>query len=163
MRISISTTGHLYHITLVNRLDRIKLVGLETVRTGREDFYGKYSVGKLFLFEWEGLEYWWDYVERRVRDETDHPEDGWMPVCLRVPFPVDAEVDKLGSKDSGHDAYYVESPLEENIQVWDGSWKSLGRVSSKRMRKQVLNNSEYVESDGGYWDIYFEELMPERP
>jgi hypothetical protein len=163
---------YLYHVTFLKDLDSIISEGLGFGGRGG-DFYADRSQDKLFFTEFSGVSYWMSKLEDRANAETDHPEEGWVPVVLRIDEAyfwndVDLQEDELGSKDSLSTAVYVE-PTEyftkidaPELEIWDGaSWVPLDRVDSDSMLQRALAAAE-VEGEGeeSWYNMDFDVFMP---
>jgi hypothetical protein len=126
--------SYAYHVTFSKNLAAISKRGLvpgSRSAMGRGGYAG-HSGGKTFLSDKEGVDFWYERAEAAANDMSDDPlEEGFVPVVLRMPHPKTAQVDKPGSEDSRHEAWYVTQKLS-GIEVWDGSrwlpvseWRSL--------------------------------------
>lgn len=114
----------LYHVTYDGRLQGIEDEGL---RPGRPPAIGGASYeahrqGAIFLTEESGVPYWYARAEQWAHHSSDNAlEDGLIPVVLRVRLRRKCEVDGLGTKDAGHEAYKCfETIPPKRIQVWNG-------------------------------------------
>ena len=153
----------LVHVTYVHALESIAENGLLPGRGGKfGGGYAEHSKGRIFLCDAEGAWFWMMRLGNEAGNLTDNPEEGWAPITLAVdldPEVVPAE-DKLGTVDSLAGAYYVTKPIPpERIRYLDGDeWRPIEEVDPERLMSEVLDASEFVEADGGYWlieDEYF--------
>lgn len=97
--------GYFYHVTLKKRLPLIRRDGLLPDSAPLFSNYATYSGGRIFLCDRDGIGFW----KERVEQHAFH--NGWptRTVVLKirkdkVPAP---HIDKTGSEDSRHKAYYT--------------------------------------------------------
>lgn len=157
---------HLYHVTFLHSLDAIASKGL--VPGAGQTFGGGYaghSRGRVFLTEWDGVRFWMDRYEQLAHHHTDNPEEGWVPVALRIDTRgLDPQPDEAGSRDAMADAYFVEGRVPAgSIDVWHDGWQSLASVDPDAMQDEVMANAEVEEDDGERWyEVDFEMFTPTR-
>jgi hypothetical protein len=162
LRMLAEDSRYLYHVTFLKDLDSIISGGLGFGGRGG-DFYADRSQDKLFFTELDGVSYWMSKLEDRANAETDNPEEGWVPVVLRIDDiyfwnDVDLQEDELGSKDSLSTAVYVE-PTEyftkidaPELEIWDGdSWVPLDRVDTDKLLQKALAAAATDSDDGEEW------------
>jgi len=155
----------LYHVTYLHALPGIQAHGLQP--GGGQNFgmgYAAYSRGWLFLTSYLGVVYWATNLEQQALGLTDNPEEGWVPVVLAV-SEDDVEEDDEGTRDASAQAWKTREAIDpEDIQVWwDGEWHDLEDVDHEDMLEDALDMSEYVDEDGGYWEMVEAwKLTPDR-
>lgn len=164
---------YLYHVTFLKDLDSIISAGLGFGgRTG--DFYADRSQDKLFFTDFSGVSYWMGKLEDRANAETDTPEEGWVPVVLRIDDAyfwndIDLVEDELGSRDAMAPAVYVEPSdyfkeiAAPEMEIWDGSaWVPLDRVDSDSMLQRALAAAEVegYEGEGEWYNMDYDVFMP---
>ncbi len=117
----------LYHVSTADRLPSIAKQGLQI--KGRKPSIGvkgtpyeKYSKGRVFATDGDGIGYWVDTTSKFVEYNFDnYAEDGIAPVVLRISNPKGVEYDGIGSHDAGAPAYFSSEPIAPNrLDVWDG-------------------------------------------
>ena len=157
---------HVYHVTFLHSLDSIASKGLRP--GGGQTFgggYGGHSTGRVFFTEWDGVRFWMDRYEQMAHHHTDNPEDGWVPVVLKIDTRgLDLQQDPAGSRDAFADAYYVEEPVSAGqIKVWHNGWESLSSADPEAMQDEVMEAAEVEEDDGEQWyEVDFEMFQPQR-
>ena len=161
-----SPPAHLYHVTFLHSLDSIASRGL---RPGAGQTFGGgyagHSRGRVFLTEWDGVSFWMSKYEDMAHHHTDNPEEGWVPVCLKVSTRgLDLEPDPAGSRDAYADSYFTtESISPRQIQVWHGGWKAVGSVDTEEMQDEVMEAAEKDADETGTWyEVDFEMFEPAR-
>lgn len=98
---------YLYHVTSVPNAHGIMTTGFQTNRKPTVTNYARYSRGKIFFTERDGVPFWIERVEDHLFHEHDNPPD---VAILRVPK---AELmdhvtrDEVGSRDARASAYYL--------------------------------------------------------
>lgn len=158
----------LYHVTYLIRLSSILESGL---RPGRSETfgsgYGFHAKGRVFLTDPDGVSFWASKYEDQANHLTDNPEEGWVPVVLEVDVDgLKLLVDKIGSKDSWSESYYVEKAIDPDriVGVYDGEdWVEPDEVDEDAMLDRALAEAEVEEEDDGeliYW-MDFDVLVPE--
>lgn len=162
--------SYLYHITYLFNIESIGRDGLwlgsgTTFSAG----WKGYSTGKIFLTHADGVSFWSDKLREMAEANTDTPEDGWIPMTLRVSraaLPKSLFADIAGARDSSADAYYVKEKIDsEYLEVWTGAeWEDVESMDSERvdgLLEEVLGASEEVfEDDSHWWEIDYEYFVP---
>lgn len=154
---------YLYHVSYLHSLNSIQRNGLrlgsgQTFGGG----YGGHSRGRIFLTTSRGVTFWFDRYEMLVSNLTDHPEEGWVPVVLRVATAgiPPTQIDTAGTQDASSNAFFIEQNIPPNmLEAYDGrGWKRLRSVDPDKMLEQVLEASEFDMSDeDGEGDWYMAE------
>ncbi len=152
----------LYHVTYIHALPSIQRHGL--VPGAGQNFgmgYEAYSRGNVFLTDEDGISFWASRLEDQANANTDNPEEGWVPVVLLVPA-VPVTSDREGTRDAGAEAWKTREKIPaEDILVWDGDeWEDLDDVEPEDMLDKALEAAEFVDEDGGYWEMDFEVFLP---
>jgi len=149
---------YLYHVTFLHALESIQSRGLrpgsgQTFGGG----YGGHSRGRVFFTEDDGVNFWFDRYEMNAPNMTDTPEEGWVPVVLRVASSKihPAMIDEAGTRDASAQAFYIEKGVASNdLEVYDGrSWKRLSSADPDAMLERVLaaSEQEFDEDTGESW------------
>lgn len=176
LRMLAEENKYLYHVTFLKDLDSIISGGLGFGgRTG--DFYADRSQDKLFFTEFSGVSYWMSKYEDRANAETDNPEEGWVPVVLRIDEDyfwadnIPVSEDELGARDSLARAVYIEPDeyLSEiaapDLDIWDGNaWVPLDTVDTERMLRRALEVAakEGYEDEGEWYNMNFDLFSPKE-
>lgn len=169
----VEESKYLYHVTFLKDLDSIISGGLGFGgRAG--DFYAERSRDKLFFTEFSGVSYWMGKLEDRANAETDNPEEGWVPVVLRIDDAyfwndIDLVEDELGSRDAMAPAVYVEPSdyfkeiAAPEMEIWDGArWVPLDSVDVDAMLARAIAAAEVegYEDEGSWYNMDFDVFMP---
>jgi hypothetical protein len=161
---------YLYHVTYLKDLDSIQESGL---RPGRgQTFSGGYAghaSGRVFYTSADGVKFWAQRYGEMADSNTDNPEEGWVPVVLRIDVDFLGEVypDEPGSKDASAPAFFSEVTLSsEYFDVWNGSkWVELPDADIEAMMEAMLEASEYEQDDEddeeGWYIVDSDVFLPE--
>lgn len=155
---------YLYHVTFLHALESIQSSGLrpgsgQTFSRG----YGEHSSGRVFFTVDKGVTFWFDRYEMNVGGLTDNPEEGWVPVVLRVSTAKlpKTQIDVAGTQDARSDAYFIERGVPSNLlEVYDRrGWKNLRSADPDAMLDQVLEASEadIIDEEAGEVEWYMAE------
>lgn len=98
---------YLYHATFIHAIPAIQSGGLRP--SGGSNYGGGYdahSKGRIFLSDAGGISYWMNKLEMIANNQTDHPEEGWVPVPGEGWYYMDYDVfvprSKTGSRVNVH-------------------------------------------------------------
>lgn len=150
----------LYHVAPLKDLQSIVDEGLQPGRGGKFGMsYGRHSRGKIFFTCARGARFWWDRIAAALEQQTDNPQDGWIPVMLRMDADEeDFAVDVPGTTDAKAPAVYDDSAVPpEFLEVWDGSeWVPLDEMDEDDVDVMVqacLDDAdvEFVDGDELYY------------
>ena len=118
----------------------------------------------------DGVSFWAARYEQIAHDQTDHPEDGWVPVVISVRLS-DAEFgvledDELGTRDATAPSWWTTSKLAtERLTVWDGTkWLDVAEVDALKVQGMVEEmrdaGEEIFEDDEHWWELDFDVFLP---
>jgi len=172
---------YLYHVTYLFNLPSIAQEGLMPSGGGPSVFkeYEAYSAGWTHLTEAEGISYWSARIENHADANTEHPEDGWVPVVLKIPIGrktaktdhLVLELDEVGTEDASADAWRTRSKIPaENIEYWEpaiGDWLEISEFDDEAFQDaldEVKAASNYEEDEDepgeGWWWMDFDYFLP---
>jgi len=146
-------TEYLYHVTYLKDLEGITSDGLQPGRgqTFARAYEGHAS-GRVFLTSWDGVSFWAQRYGELSIGHTDTPEDGWVPVVLRVDVDLiegELSTDEPGSTDARAPSYFTGEAIDADLlDVWDGgAWVELESAELSAMNERMMDAAEYEESD----------------
>lgn len=164
---------YLYHVTYLFNLPGISKGGLRpgAGQTFRGTWYEGYSRGWLHLTASDGVAYWVHKLEEHAEANTDHPEEGWVPVVVSITVPraLALEPDEVGTRDSLAQAWRTQGSVPVRaLTYWDGmQWAelSVSEDDAEDMRTEWLATGEqhFDEDDEetSWWeDLDFEFFLP---
>lgn len=159
---------YLYHVAYLFNLPSIARHGLVPGfgQTFKGGWYEGYSKGWLFLTEGEGVPFWMSRLEEHAEANTDHPEEGWVPIVLSFEKNVDLvlEHDEVGSLDASADAWKTKQTVQGDLYVWTGAdWEHIADVDAEALLKEVLaaSEQEFDEAeDESWWLMDYEYFVP---
>ena len=162
-----------YHITYLFNLPSIAEEGLKPGfgQTFKGTWYESYAKGWLFLTSPKGVNYWTSRLRDHAHANTDHPEDGWVPVVLTFELPknIKLEVDTEGSQDAFADAWKTRGAIPAAaIYIWDREdWQPIEEYNTEaveEMLEEVKDAGEecFEEDDPecSWWELDFDYYLP---
>jgi hypothetical protein len=137
-----------YHTTFLKNIDSIAENGL--ILGSKSQFGSGYDFntsGKIFFSDINGIGYWMNKLKGLAQYNEGAPEDGWIPVCLRIPEElVSLEEDSPGKHDSYSSAFYTRASIPPDaIEIWDGQeWISVASADIESMIETILMASNFI-------------------